>query len=123
MGLVLRPDCIVLIRPLNRTRIAWSDIDSFALIMPRGWIDYGNRRVGVKRHRSGLIPHTTLSIPTVWVAARQRSRWVAPFGACGLRSAGGEITDVMGFLSEQLRAHRNVATSTTTSANTFASTA
>jgi hypothetical protein len=119
MGFIVKRDCIVLVRPLNRTRIPWSDIDSFVLVMPGGWLDYGNRRVGIKRHR-GRIPRVTFQVPTVWVSARPRARWVPPFGPSGLRWSGGEITDVMGFLNEQLAARRNGDPSAASFANRFA---
>jgi hypothetical protein len=106
MGFILESDCIVLVRPINRTRIPWSDIDSFAFVMPGGWIDYGNRRVGIRRQH-GRMPRAVVKIPTVWVSARERASWVFPRGAAGLKWAGGEITDVMGFLNEQLVARRS----------------
>jgi hypothetical protein len=109
MGFLLKRDCIVLIRALNSTRIPWREIDSFALVAPGGWIDYDNRRVGVKRHRNRLIAPVTIKLPTVWVSCRPRGRWVPPFGPSGLKWSGGEIADVIGLLNDQLAAHRDSA--------------
>jgi hypothetical protein len=119
MGFILKPDCIVLVRALNHTRIPWSDVDSFELVMPSGSIDWRNRRVGIKRHR-GRIPRATFKIPTVWMSAGPRARWVPPIGPSGLRWSGGDITDVLGFLNGQLAARRNAATPVASFPNAFA---
>jgi hypothetical protein len=121
MGILITPDCVVLVRPLNRTPIPWSEIDAFTPVSPPGWVDHGTRRVGVKRRRNGIVPRTTMTIPTVWMSLKPNRRWPPPFGPAGLKWSGGEITDVMGFLNEQLAARRNGDTPEATLANSFAS--
>ena len=99
MGFIIEPDCIVLVRALNRTRIRWDEIDSFRPIAAGGFIDYDNRRIGVKRARRGIVPRATLAIPTVWLSLSPKRFYGPP----GLRWPGGETTDPLGFLNEELR--------------------
>jgi hypothetical protein len=101
MGLIVQRNAIVLVRPLNRTRIPWQEIESFELVVPPGFIDYGNRRVGVKR-RHGIIPRSTMQLPTVWLSVNGEKRWPPPKGPSRLKWSGGEVADVMGFLNGQL---------------------
>jgi hypothetical protein len=104
MGLIIRSDAILLVRPLNRTRIPWQDIEAFELIVPRGLIDYGDRRVGIRR-RHGSMPRAAIRIPTVWLSIKGQHRWIGPKGPSGLKSSRGDITDVIGFLNGQLADH------------------
>jgi hypothetical protein len=106
LGLIIRRDEIVLVRPLNHTRIPWHEIESFRLVVPPGFIDYGNRRIGVKRRRH-VVPRATMVIPTVWLSVRGEKRWPPPNGPSRLRSRNGEVTDVMGFLEQQLADHQD----------------
>jgi hypothetical protein len=107
MGLVISDDGIELVRPLNRTRIAWSEIEGFKLRMSTGLVDYGTRRVAVKRRRHH-VPHQALPVPTVLINTQEhRPRWLFP--PQGLKWSGGKITDVMGFLNEQLAEHQPTA--------------
>jgi len=105
MGLVITSEGIELVRPLNRTRIAWHEIDSFKLFTPPGFMDYGYRRIGVSRRRHGIIPRVLLRIPTVWITVDTRwPPWMR--GPSNLKWAGGEVTDVLEFLNDQLETHR-----------------
>ena len=108
MGLIVNSDAIVLVRPLNRTRIPWQEIESFALVSPPGWIDYGNRRIAVKR-RHGVIPRFKLQIPTIWLSTKGDAHRAWPRGPSRLRWSGGEIADVLGFLNEELVEHRSAS--------------
>lgn len=105
MGLIIRSDAIILARALNHTRIPWADIDSFRITSPPGLADYGNRRIGVKRHPHA-IPRSTMVISTVWLSLNGEKRWPPLNGPSSLKWSGGEITDVIGFLDEQLTDHQ-----------------
>jgi len=111
MGFIPRGNHIELVRALNRTCIAWDEIESFVIVLPtgRGFFDHGDRRVGTRRHRR-LLPRTTYVLPTVWVSDRseQHLAWGTStmFGAPGLRWPGGRADDVMGFLADMLETHR-----------------
>jgi hypothetical protein len=102
----------VLVRPLNQTRIPWHEIESFRLVVPPGFIDYGNRRVGVKR-RQHTLPRATMAIPTVWLSARGEKRRPPLNGPTRLTCPDGEVTDIMGFLEQQLADHQDRSPETT----------
>jgi hypothetical protein len=104
MGMIIRNNELVLVRPLNRTRIPWQQIESFTLIIPSGFIDYGARRIGVKR-RHGLIPRSTMRIPTLWVSIKGEKRWPPLNGPSRLKWADGEAPDPLAFLNNQLAEH------------------
>lgn len=109
MGFVITDEGIVLVRALNRTRIRWREIECFELLMSRGWVDYGTRRVGVKRRRH-RIPRQAMAVPTISINTQERRpRWLFPPQGLKLKWSGGEITDVMGFLNEQLAKHQSPA--------------
>ena len=106
MGFRITDETIELIRPLNRTRIRWDEIDRFDLITPPELVDYGNRRVGIKRRSHRLMPRSRIQIPTLWITAP--AKWpFSPFKEpTALKTSTGErIPDVMGFLNDQLVAH------------------
>jgi hypothetical protein len=105
MGFSVQSDALILVRPLNRTRIPWEDIERFELIRPNGLIDYGDRRLAVKR-RGGILPRSTMRIPTLWLSVKDTKRWFPPGGQSRLRWASGELTDIVGFLESQLERHQ-----------------
>jgi hypothetical protein len=111
MGFRISDEAIELIRPLNRTRIRWDEIERFDLIVPPGFVDYGyrgvgNRRVGIKRRRRGFIPRSRMQIPTLWITGPAKWPFSPLKGPSALTTSTGErITDVMGFLDDQLASH------------------
>ncbi len=106
MGFRITDEGIELIRPLNRTRIRWDDIDQFELVTSPGRVDHGNRRVAIKRRRHGIIPRSRMQIPTLWITAGSEGSFSPLKGPTALKASTGEnIPDVMGFLNEELNAH------------------
>jgi hypothetical protein len=106
MGFQITGETIELIRPLNRTRIGWNEIERFDLIIPPGPVEYGNRRVAVKRRAwHGHVPRSRMPIPTLWITVPARFPW-SPFRhPTELKTSTGErIPDVVGFLNDQLAA-------------------
>jgi hypothetical protein len=103
MGFRITDEAIELVRPLNRTRIGWDDIERFDLIAPPGLVDYGNRRIAIKRRRHGFIPRSRMQIPTVWITAATRPRFWPLGGPNAVTASTGErVADVIGFLKDQL---------------------
>ena len=113
IGFIPRAEHIELVRALNRTRIAWDEIEGFVIVLPtgRGFFDHGDRRIGIRRHHR-LLPRTTFVLPTVFVSDRpeQHLRFGTSrmFGEPGLRWPGGQTADVMGFLADMLAAHQRL---------------
>lgn len=108
MGFRITDETIELIRPLNRTRIRWDEIDQFELIASPGLVDRGSRRVAIKRRRHGIIPRSRMQIPTLWITDRTEGPFSPLNGPTALKTSNGEnIPDVMAFLNEQLDTHTN----------------
>jgi hypothetical protein len=101
MGLVITDEGIELVRALNRTPVPWDHIDGFVARKVVGLVDYGERKLWVTRTRGGMIP-----VPTV-VLTPEKTRWRWWFSRARLKSPGGEIRDVMGFLYDELATHRS----------------
>lgn len=108
MGFLVQRDALVLVRSLNRTRIPWQEIERFELVRPHKAIDYGDRRLAVKRQQ-GILPRSRMPIPTLWLSARGPKRWLPPRGQTSVRWASGELTDVTAFLESQLLQHQRLA--------------
>lgn len=97
MGIIVSDAELILVRPLNRTHIAWSEINDFKTVPFGAW---GEARLRVERR--GHF-RSKLAIPTL-VLTPSRSWWTWWFQPAMLRGASGEVVDPLVFLRDRQRA-------------------
>jgi len=100
MGLLISGEGIELVGAINRTAVSWDHVDGFVVRKVGGPVDYGERKIRVTR-----IGGPTVTVPTVALTP-EKSWWRWWFSRTRLKWSGGETSDVVGFLHDQLAKHR-----------------